>query len=486
MKRLCKLLTLTLLILSSLLCSFPVFADPSAPTPSVSDIPEMTRCKAAAVMNADTGELLFSFNETESVYPAASVKLMTALLILEHYQDKLDTPIPITEAGLADVSGVNAGLVAGETLTARQLLACIAVGSANDAACVMARVIGGSISGFVDLMNAKAQALGMTATLYKNATGLHHSKMVTTASDALILANALYRKSEFVALCSLATYTLPASNVAAKRTINNRNYMVSNRLISDYYDPEVNGMNYGSTYEAGGCVVASSESGGTAYLAVVFGGETETEVITPEKTTYDENGQPIVTPAVTKTTVHAFKEAKKLLDFAKKSHAYYLLATPSDIICEIPVRLGNGKSHVTLFPTEKIEVYLPANLDIAAHIRTEHVLKEESLTAPVMAGTIVGEYIVYYDGQEIARVDLTTRSTVDRSILGYYSDRAKEFLSSQAFRTGILIGIGIWTLYAVCMSVWRHHARKKAILRRRREKEEMRRRAEREKLEEWK
>ena len=233
-------------------------------------------------------------------------------------------------------------------------------------------------------------------------------------------------------------------------------------------------------------MVASSEEGSTAYIAVVFGGETESETISPERVEYDELGQPTTIPAVIRTTIYALKEAKALLDWAKNNHTYYLLADTSDIICEIPVTLGNGRSHVTLFPAQKIEVYLPAGLDRATQIRTEYTLYQDSLTAPVMPGTVVGTYTIYYLDEPIATVDLTTRSTVDRSILGYYADRVKAFLASATFRKWLLIGVVAWAIYALCMSVWRHQARKKAILRRRREKETERRQKEIQKLDEWK
>ncbi len=454
-----------------------------APVPSVPEIslPVLNRCSAGGVCNGETGEMLFSSNENKKVFPAATVKLMTALLALEHYSGKLDAVISVTEPMLQDVSGVTVDLRAGEALTVRQLLACLVVGSANDAALVLARSISGTVEDFVARMNRKAAELKMESTVYHNPTGMHHKDMVTTVSDTLKLAVVLYRNAEFMNLCGRETFEIPANQAHGKRLIHNRNYLVSNRLTPDYYDPDVNGMNYGSTYEAGGCVVASTEVDGAIHIAAVFGGQSETVVTNPEETDSED-----ASSIETKVVAHAFHEVKSLIAWAKKSFTYYLVAGTSDVICEIPVRLGDGREHVALFPAEPVELYLPADLNPAKDIRTECTLYENALTAPVMAGVIAGTYSVYYLGELVAQVELTTRSTVDRSIWGYYAERAADFIRSETFRKGALIGLGVLILYALCMSVWRYQARKKALLRRRREREEEQRAREREKLNEWK
>lgn len=459
--------------------STPGFHEPDEPEAS---LPLLNKCRAGGVCNGDTGEILFSVNETASMYPAAAVKLMTALLAIEHYRGKMDTVIVVTAESLSGASGVTVNLRAGEQLTARQLLACLVVGSANDAALVLARSIAGTLDAFVSMMNERADQLGMRATHYSNPTGLHHDRMVTTVADTLLLAATLYRRTEFTNLSSRATFEIPETAVTRERTINNRNYLISDHVVPDYYDPSVNGMCYGSTYEAGGVSVASSAYGGTHYIAVVFGGQTET-VVTEEHESTDSLGNTIIVPEETKVIAHAFFEVKSLLDWAKKSFSYFRILTTADVICEIPVKLGSGRSHITLFPSEEIELYLPATADPDADIRTEYRLVSESLTAPISAGTVVGILYVYYRDALVGQVDLITRSSVDQSILDYYAEEALDFLSSPAFRTFLLTLTAILAVYALLMSIWRHRMRKKALLRRRREQDEQRRALERAALE---
>ncbi len=429
-------------------------------------LPTLSLCRAGGICNGETGEILFSKEENTPMYPAASVKLMTALVAIEHYAGSLDTEIRITDGLLAEASGVTVGLKVGEVLTVRQLLACLVIGSANDAALVLARASKGSVSAFVDAMNAKADALGMADTEYRNPTGLHHDKMVSTVKDTLTLAMAMRGQDTFMNLCGRGSYEIPETAYSKRRVIHNRNYLVSGRVVPDYYDPSVDGMSYGSTYEAGGVVVASSMKDGTPYLAVVFGGKTETVVVKEEEEVRGEDGTVTVKPAETKVVAHAFSEVKSLLNWAKKHFARIALIRTSDAICEIEVKLGDGKSHVTLFADREVSLYLPTDVDLATEIRTEQKLTASRLTAPVAAGSVCGELIVYHLDKEVARVKLVTRSSVDRSLLDYYVGQVKAFVADDGFRDAVLIFIALLVLYALCMSVWRHRMRRKSMARR--------------------
>ncbi len=447
-------------------------APPSQPE---AELPVLTRCDAGGVCNAQTGEMLFSMNENQTVYPAASAKLMTALVVLECYEGKLDEEIRITEGMLSGVSGVSVNLVAGEVLTVRHLLACLVIGSANDAALVLARAAYGSVDAFVEQMNEKADELGMVHTSYRNPTGLHHDKMVTTVKDTLLLAMEMRAQDEFMNLCGRESYEIEATPYTARRVVNNRNHMVSARLVSDYHDPTCDGMSYGSTYEAGGVLVASTMQDGTAYIAVIFGGDTDTITVSEEQTVTNADGSVTVVPAVTKTITHAFPEAKKLLDWAKASFTYYRVTATSDAVCEIPVRLGAGKSHVTLFAAQNLELYLPATADIDAKLRKETLLWDKSLTAPVSAGRVCGEMVIYYEDVEVGRVQLVTRSTVDKSVLDYYTDQARAFASSQVFRTAMIALVCALVLYVTCMSIWRYQTRIRSMRRQGRTQEDTQR-----------
>ena len=127
--------------------------------------PPELHCEAMLLVDANTGQPVFSKNIHEKMYPASLTKIMTALLVLEavdNGQLSLDQQVTATESAMEGLSadGSTAGIQAGEILTVEQLLECMLIVSANEAGNILAEQVSGSVDAFVDAMNAKAEALG--------------------------------------------------------------------------------------------------------------------------------------------------------------------------------------------------------------------------------------------------------------------------------------------------------------------------------------
>lgn len=150
----------------------------------------------AIALDADTGQVLRQLNPDEVTYPASLTKMMTLYLTFEALNQgrlTLDTYLPVSAAAAAHAPS-RLGLRPGESVTVRDLILAIVTKSANDAAAVLAEGLGGgSESAFAQLMNQKAQQLGMTRTHYANASGLPDPEQLTTARDIARLALALCR-----------------------------------------------------------------------------------------------------------------------------------------------------------------------------------------------------------------------------------------------------------------------------------------------------
>ena len=138
------------------------------------------RAAAAVLMDGNTGGVLFARDADEPRPPASITKILTALIILEH--GHLEDPVVVGQAA-AQVGGYRLGLFQGQRISLGDLLAAILVRSANDAAVAAAEHVGGSLAGFVDLMNAKAKQLGMSQSHFVNPHGLDESGHFTTARD---------------------------------------------------------------------------------------------------------------------------------------------------------------------------------------------------------------------------------------------------------------------------------------------------------------
>ena len=147
------------------------------------------------LLNLDSNTVIFDKNADKVTAPASLTKITTAILTIENCQD-LDAVVTVKQSSIDAIAGTNsstAGLLAGEELTVRQLLYCLLVRSANEAAVILADYIGGgSVPAFVQMMNDFAASLGCTNTHFVNPHGLDAEGHYSTARDlALITQHAL-------------------------------------------------------------------------------------------------------------------------------------------------------------------------------------------------------------------------------------------------------------------------------------------------------
>lgn len=216
--------------------------------------------EAAILIDADTGEILFSKNHLEPRPPASLTKIMTAILAIE--LGKLDDVVSIsTRAAQTGEASIN--LVAGEKITLENLLYGALLKSGNDACVAIAEHIAPSVEDFVKLMNFKAQILGCYNTNFVNTNGLPAKNHYTTAYDLSLISRYALQNSIFAQMVSTPTYTLHWEEGGRKRTINN-----TNRLLNSYQG--ATGVKTGTTIEAGQCLIASATRENRDLIAVIL------------------------------------------------------------------------------------------------------------------------------------------------------------------------------------------------------------------------
>lgn len=225
--------------------------------------------EAAYLLDVQSGEILYSKNGNEELPPASTTKIMTALLALE--RGNLQDPVIAGPSLLnrQEVYGTQIYLAQGEQLPLKEILYAVLLNSANDAAVAVAEHVGGTLPQFVQMMNDRAAALGMTRTHFVNPTGLNAANHFTTAHDLALLARAAYQNPTFL------SYTQTKTHPISRSTPNTPVLMVNeNKLLSK--DADVNGMKTGYTSQAKNCLVASAERNGRKLVGVILkspGGE---------------------------------------------------------------------------------------------------------------------------------------------------------------------------------------------------------------------
>lgn len=228
--------------------------------PTVKAAALSTSAKAAALVNGDTGELIFGQNTNEHLPMASTTKIMTALLLCEN--GDLEREITVTEEMLK-VEGSSMGLLAGDRVTLHDLLYGMLLASGNDAANVTAYTLGGSIDGFVQMMNTRAAELGLKDTRFETPSGLDGEQHYTTASDLAQLARYALQNKAFAEAAASKSAVLSYGNPPYKRMLSNHNKLLNS------FEGAV-GVKTGFTKKAGRCLVSAARRDGKYIVAVTL------------------------------------------------------------------------------------------------------------------------------------------------------------------------------------------------------------------------
>ena len=356
--------------------------------------------KSALLIDMDTEQVLYEQAADEQRYPASITKIMTALLTLEAVargELDLNDVITMDDAALADLTpdSSTAGLQAGEEITVRNLLYCLLLASANEAANALAIAVAGDIPTFVEQMNQRAQELGMSGTHFVNPHGLHSDDHYTTARDIFKMAKQAMTHATFREIVSTGTYTVPATNLSGERTLYNTNALLTSALHPGYTYSGTIGIKTGSTGQAGYCLTAAVEMKGHTLISVVLGAENPT----------DSQGN---------VQRMQFSESVRLLDWASDNFSAATLLDSETYLQEIPVRFSADTSHVVLRPAQSVRALIPGTYD-DTRLELRLRLNSEVASAPISAGDILGTVTVIYAGQEYGTIDMVAVSDVSFS-----------------------------------------------------------------------
>ena len=217
---------------------------------------------ADIVVDANSGTVLHSTNPDAQRHPASLTKIMTLYLLFEQLEAgklKLDSPLQVSKEAAGQMP-TKLGLKPGSTLAVEDAIKGMVTRSANDAAVVVAEAIAGDEDAFAKLMTRKAQALGMSRTIYKNASGLPDSNQITTARDQSTLGRAVQERfPRYYKYFSIRTF------VFRGQSIGNHNNLLG-RVEG------VDGIKTGYVNASGFNLVTSVHRGNRYLVAVVMGG----------------------------------------------------------------------------------------------------------------------------------------------------------------------------------------------------------------------
>ena len=355
-------------VLIALACLWRIAPAAGAEGPLEQGTPMTLTAPSAILVEADTGTVIFEKNADERRPVASVTKLMTLLIVLEKLDDgaiTLEDRVTVSPAAAAQ-PGSQAFLDAHAAYPLKDLLKATVIASANDGAAALAEYVAGTEEGFVKLMNARAEEMGLRNTRYVNCTGLPAAGQYTSARDVAAVSREVVRHPGYFAYSSvwLDSLTHPSGRVTDLTN--------TNRLVRFYRDCD--GLKTGSTNEAKYCLSATAERKGMRLIAVVLG--------VPNSQT-------------------RFDEARAMMDYGFATYARVQVAQAGDLTgAQVPVTLG-ARDAVDVALGKGLSMLLRA--DQAGKLSYETDLPA-SVSAPVRAGQELGVVRVLLAGVPVAEL----------------------------------------------------------------------------------
>ena len=355
-------------------------AAPTGKVPKATAKPSVNfdfNCKAALLMDNDTGDVLYEKNADEKLPVASVTKVMTLLLAFEALDQgkfALDDEVMVSPQA-AGMGGSQALLDANGKYKAGELIKTIIVASANDSSVALAELISGSETLFAEAMNERAAQLGMTNTHFVNCTGLPADGQYTTAHDVALMSRELIKHPLFFQYSKVWMFDLQHTSGRVTQLSN------TNKLTR-FYDG-CDGVKTGSTDEAGYCLSSTAKRGDTRFLAVILGANTS-----QERNTY----------------------VTKLMDYAFATYKSVALYNAGDVVQQGIKVWGGQLTTISAITPDKISALVKKGEEGKVERSIELY---QPVNAPVERGAQIGILRVYKDGQLIDEYPLLA----DRDVL---------------------------------------------------------------------
>lgn len=324
---------------------------------------------SAILVEMQSGSVVYRKNADEKMAMASTTKIMTALVALENCE--LSRVVTVSPEAVG-VEGSSVYLFAGERITMEDLLYALLLSSANDAAAAIAIEVGGSIEGFADMMNARAQTLGLENTHFTNPHGLYDDEHYTTARELAIIAREAMAHEIFAKI--VATYKKSAAMIGSDGA---RLFVNHNKLLKSY--DGACGIKTGFTKKSGRCLVSCAERDGLQFLCVTLNAPDD------------------------------WRDHAAMLDYGYSLYENKTLCLAGQLNFTLPVVSGD-QACVQITNTDTLHLVMPRGAD-----EPECTIElPRFVFADVRAGQIIGYAVYIIDGREVARCPLVAQYSVTR------------------------------------------------------------------------
>lgn len=360
--------------------------DVHAETASTSGSAVEVSAVSAVLIEGSTGEILFEKEKDKELVPASITKIMTLNLIFEALDSgklSLDDSVTVSEYA-AGMGGSQVFLEPNETQTVNDMIKCITIASANDAAVAMAEKIAGSEEAFVKKMNEKAKALGMQHTQFKNCTGLDDdikSGHFSSAYDVALMSRELITKHPEIS--NYSTVWMDKITHKTKKGETEFGLTNTNKLVR-FYDG-ITGLKTGSTSKAKYCLSATARRNDMDLIAVVMAAPDHKK---------------------------RFSEAQSLLDYGFANCSIYKDTDIAATLESVPVQ-GGTQTSVKATTDSVFSHTFTTEADTESI--TKKITYDENIKAPIEKGAKIGMIEYFYENQSIGSIPIVAGESVAES-----------------------------------------------------------------------
>lgn len=334
--------------------------------------------KAAIIVEASTGTILYQKNVHEKLPPASMTKMMGMLLVVESVekgQINWDDIVIVSE-NASSMGGSQILLETGEKMTVDDLFKGVAVASGNDAIVALGEKIAGTEEMFVKMMNDRAKELGLKNTNFKNPHGLEEANHYTSAYDISKIALELVKHPKVL------EYTGIYEDYLRKGT--NREFWLVNTNKLVRFNQNVDGLKTGYTKEAGYCLTATASKDGMRLITVVFG--------EPESSTRN-------------------KETTGMLDYGFSMYSVEKLLSKDLKVGTIKI-YASDKETYEIVPMKDVNIL---NNKTQEKRNVTYEINTKTLSAPIKKGEVVGKLKIIENNKTIDEIDITVKNDVKKA-----------------------------------------------------------------------
>ena len=342
---------------------------------------------------ASSGTVIYSYNPDTKLATGTLSKIVTALVAIENCN--LNDVVTCSEGIQSKVPGssIKVNLKSSEKLTVDDLLHCLLMQGANDAAVALAEHVAGTTTAYVELMNQRVKKMGCTSTEFGNISGLDTAVSYTTARDmARIMAEASENET-FVRISGTIKYTVPATNMAEERPLTTTNYMLDNTIIPQFLDTNVKAGMASTTDASGSSIACLSRYNNMEIICVVMGA----------LRTYDAKDTWKV------ESYGNFNELQDLLEYIYKGFKVRQILYDGQALKQFPV-IG-GESNVVGQPKISYTTVLPADCSMD-NLYMEYTPVNRDYIAPIKKGEMISTVAIKYRNSYVAEAELYAMNAV--------------------------------------------------------------------------